>query len=55
MVVECVTDNLNRTVAAVRSLFAKHGGSLSKSGALAFVFDRKGVFTVKKEVGIDEV
>ena len=49
VIVECMTDNPNRTVAAVRALFAKHGISLGKSGALSFLFDRKGVFTIKKE------
>ncbi|MHA7877836.1 MAG: YebC/PmpR family DNA-binding transcriptional regulator [Bacteroidota bacterium] len=47
VIVVCATDNLKRTVAAVRAIFAKYGGSLGKSGALAFLFDRKGVFTVK--------
>ncbi len=54
VIAECLTDNLNRTVAAVRSLFTKYGGSLGKSGALAFLFDRKGVFTIKKEAAPNE-
>ncbi len=54
LIVECTTDNLNRTVAAVRSLFAKYGGSLGKSGTLAFLFDRKGVFCVKKGTTTNE-
>jgi YebC/PmpR family DNA-binding regulatory protein len=43
--VECTTDNLQRTVANVRSYFTKYGGSLGKNGSLSFIFDRKGVFT----------
>lgn len=43
--VECTTDNLQRTVANVRSYFTKMGGSLGKNGSLSFVFDRKGVFS----------
>ncbi len=43
--VECLTDNLNRTVSAVRALFNKYGGSLGTKGSLEFIFDRKGVFT----------
>jgi YebC/PmpR family DNA-binding regulatory protein len=43
--VECMTDNLNRTVAAVRSLFNKYGGSLGTNGSLEFIFDHKGIFT----------
>lgn len=46
--VECLTDNLNRTVASVRSAFSKHGGALGTNGSLEFLFDRKGVFTLKK-------
>lgn len=47
--VECTTDNTNRTVASVRSIFTKHDGSLGTNGSLEFLFDRKGVFTLKKE------
>ena len=47
--VECLTDNNNRTVAAVRSAFNKHGGNLGTNGSLSFLFDRKGVFTVKND------
>jgi len=45
--VECLTDNLNRTIQNVRSAFNKHGGSLGTKGSLEFIFDRKGVFTIK--------
>ncbi len=47
--VECMTDNNNRTVSDVRSIFAKHGGSLGKNGSLSFIFERKGVFTISKD------
>jgi YebC/PmpR family DNA-binding regulatory protein len=40
-----MTDNLNRTVAAVRSLFNKYGGNLGTNGSLEFIFDHKGIFT----------
>ena len=46
---ECLTDNNNRTVASVRSAFNKHGGSLGTNGSLSFLFERKGVFTIKNE------
>ena len=46
--VECLTDNLNRTVAAVRLAFSKAGGALGTNGSLEFIFDRKGVFVLKK-------
>ena len=48
--VECMTDNTNRTVAAVRAVFNKYNGSLGTNGSLSFIFDRKGVFTLNKEV-----
>jgi YebC/PmpR family DNA-binding regulatory protein len=44
--VECTTDNTNRTVASIRSIFSKHGGSLGTNGSLEFLFDRKGVFVL---------
>lgn len=47
--IECLTDNNNRTVSAIRSLLTKRGGSLGTNGSLSFLFDRKGVFTVGKE------
>ncbi len=52
--VECLTDNLNRTVASVRSAFSKHGGALGTNGSLEFLFERKGVFTLKAAGPPDE-
>jgi YebC/PmpR family DNA-binding regulatory protein len=46
--IECLTDNNNRTVSAVRSMLTKKGGSLGTNGSLSFVFSRKGVITVPK-------
>lgn len=42
--VECLSDNLNRTVATVRSSFSKYGGSLGKNGSVDYMFERKGSF-----------
>jgi len=47
--VEATTDNNNRTVASVRSIFNKYGGNLGTNGSLGFLFERKGIFTLKKE------
>lgn len=47
--VECLTDNNNRTVATVRAAFNKHGGNLGTSGSLRFIFERKGIFTIKND------
>ena len=43
MIVETLTDNRNRTAAALRTAFAKHGGNLGENGSVAFQFDRLGV------------
>lgn len=47
--IESTTDNTNRTIASVRSIFSKNGGSLGTNGSLEFLFDRKGVFTISRE------
>lgn len=47
--IECTTNNANRTVANVRSIFNKNSGSLGTNGSLEFLFDRNGVFTLLKE------
>ncbi|MBK7869188.1 MAG: YebC/PmpR family DNA-binding transcriptional regulator [Saprospiraceae bacterium] len=47
VIVETATNNTNRTVANVRHVFAKYGGSLGTSGSVEFMFDRKAVFKVK--------
>ncbi len=53
--VETMTDNINRTVSAVRAVFTKRGGSLEKRGALKFIFERKGVFRIKASDFNEEV
>ncbi|WP_162051965.1 YebC/PmpR family DNA-binding transcriptional regulator [Pontibacter pamirensis] len=52
VVVECATDNLNRTVANVRMHFSKGNGTLGKTGSLDFLFERKGIFKISAE-GVD--
>jgi YebC/PmpR family DNA-binding regulatory protein len=47
--IECVTDNRNRTVAELRHLIAKHNGNLGESGSVGWMFERKGVVTIAKE------
>jgi YebC/PmpR family DNA-binding regulatory protein len=51
--VEALTDNRNRTAAEVRHVFAKHEGNLGTSGAVAWLFERKGVLIVPGD-GVDE-
>ncbi len=47
--IECLTDNNNRTVSSVRAAFNRHGGNLGTNGSLNFLFERKGIFTLKNE------
>lgn len=53
VLVECTTDNNNRTVANVRSYFSKTDGSLGTNGMLDFIFDRKSIFKVIHKEGVD--
>jgi YebC/PmpR family DNA-binding regulatory protein len=46
--IDCLTDNRNRTVSAVRSIFNKRGGSLGTNGSLSYMFERKGVISLDK-------
>ena len=46
ILVDVLTDNKNRTVAEIRHLFSKHGGSLGESGCVAWMFGRKGLITL---------
>jgi YebC/PmpR family DNA-binding regulatory protein len=53
--VETATDNPTRTVANVRNIITKHGGNLATTGALEYIFERKGVFKVALPKGdLDE-
>lgn len=52
ILVECATDNTQRTVANIRSYFNKVGGALLPSGSLEFMFDRKAVFEFAKPEGV---
>ena len=51
VMVECLTDNRNRTVADVRHAFNKCGGNLGTDGSVAYLFSKKGLLTF---VGVDE-
>ncbi|HEV3044946.1 MAG TPA: YebC/PmpR family DNA-binding transcriptional regulator [Roseiarcus sp.] len=54
VIVEALTDNRNRTAGEVRSNFAKVGGSLAETGAVAFLFDRVGLIIYDKRVVSDD-
>src|SRR5690349_3133456 len=53
VIVEALTDNRNRTAGEVRHTFAKNDGNLGTSGAVAWLFERRGVVLVAAD-GVDE-
>ena len=52
--VESLSDNKNRTVADIRHIFSKHGGSMGENGCVSWVFDKKGWIPVKKSDASEE-
>ncbi len=55
LLIECLTDNRNRTSGDVRSTLSKHGGSMAEPGAVAWQFERKGVVLVPTTVEEDDL
>lgn len=57
VLIECLTDNRNRTSGEIRSAFNKNGGNMGSTGSVAFGFKKRGrfYFEKKKDVGADEV
>ncbi|MDO4548093.1 MAG: YebC/PmpR family DNA-binding transcriptional regulator [Clostridia bacterium] len=54
VIVEVVTDNLNRSASEIRHIFDKSGGSLGANGCVAWMFDRKGVIEIDNSKKLDE-
>lgn len=52
IMVDCMTDNRNRTVAEVRHVFSKRGGNMGTDGCVAFMFNQKGIISLAS--GLDE-
>lgn len=48
VLVQCATDNRNRTVAEIRNIFSKCGGNLGESGSVGWLFNRRGLISVAK-------
>ncbi|PXF63178.1 YebC/PmpR family DNA-binding transcriptional regulator [Kangiella spongicola] len=55
ILVECMTDNKNRTVGEVRHAFTKHGGNLGTSGSVAYLFEKRGQFVFGDNYNEDEL
>lgn len=53
IIVDCMTDNKNRTVAEIRHAFSKYGGTMAESGAVGWNFDQKGMLEIDAE-GVEE-
>lgn len=53
--VDCLTDNRNRTAMLVRSTFTKRGGNLGTDGSVSYMFERKGVIVIDKTLDEDTV
>ncbi|MTI66049.1 MAG: YebC/PmpR family DNA-binding transcriptional regulator [Firmicutes bacterium] len=54
VMVQCLTDNKNRTASDVRHYFDKYGGNLGSDGCVSFMFDRKGLLAIDKDKNIEE-
>ncbi len=52
IMMDCMTDNRNRTVAAVRNVFTKRGGNMGTDGSVAYLFNKKGIISYPE--GTDE-
>lgn len=54
VLLEIMTDNRNRTAADIRHIFSKHGGNLGEAGCVSWMFSKKGLITLDKQVGTEE-
>jgi len=55
VLVEVMTDNRNRTVSDVRSIFSKCNGNMGESGCVAWLFDKKGLLVFPKSIDFDQL
>ena len=53
--VDCLTDNRNRTASSVRSTFTKRGGNLGTDGSVSYLFEKKGIILIDKKYDEDEI
>lgn len=55
IMIDCLTDNKNRTAMLVRSTLTKHGGNLGTDGSVSYMFKRRGVIELEKKYDFDKV
>lgn len=54
VLVDCLTDNKNRTASEIRSIFNKYNGNLGASGCVSYFFDKKGLIIINDQPGVTE-
>jgi YebC/PmpR family DNA-binding regulatory protein len=54
ILIDAMTDNKNRTLPEIRTIFAKHGGNLGESGSVRFLFQKKGYIAIEKEKATED-
>lgn len=55
VLVEVMTDNRNRTVSEIRSIFTKHNGNMGETGCVSWMFDKKGLIVYPRTVDFDRL
>ena len=55
LMIDCLTDNKNRTASFVRSTLSKRGGNLGTDGSVSYLFERKGIIVLDKEYNEDKL
>ncbi len=55
LMIDCLTDNRNRTAMLVRSTLTKKGGNLGTDGSVSYLFERKGVIVIDKSIDMDTI
>jgi len=55
VIVDCLSDNRNRTGAEIRNLFNKNGGSMAEPGAVSWQFERKGLISLPRSLDEDQI
>ena len=54
VLIDAMTDNKNRTLPEIRTIFSKHGGNLGESGSVRFLFQKKGYITIEKDKATED-
>ena len=54
ILIEALTDNKNRTLPEIRTIFSKHGGNLGESGSVKFLFHKMGYIAIEKEKATED-